>query len=201
MASYMDAGEEQASRNEEMTNHCRSTDAISPTSETAKNSYPCPSIMSIRPGCWHSVHFANSPTGWCPGKKEKMQFGCGNAHGIIFPEPVRLISVNADKIFKKDGVFEGWREHPWRWDVMGGSKGWLFTSLIMGVKVLLTHMLSTVLDEFGHWPWKEFNTGSCKLNKTLCFVTNTLGVVGEKGHKHVWLQLSSPYHQLSQGLV
>lgn len=77
-----------------------------------------------------------------------MQFGCGNAHESIYPEPVRLIRVNADRLFKKGGCLWGVKRVSLKTGCeFGGSNGRLFRTLIMGAKVLLTHMLSTV-DEF-----------------------------------------------------
>jgi len=62
MASYMEAGEDWTSRNEEMTNHYKSTEAASLMSEAARNSYPGPSTRNYRPGSWHPFNFANPPT-------------------------------------------------------------------------------------------------------------------------------------------
>lgn len=79
VAPYVDGGERQASRNEEMTNGCRSTGAVSPLSEAERNSYLCPSTRTDR-SVLLSVNLAKSPIGQCPGKKGKMQFGHGKAH-------------------------------------------------------------------------------------------------------------------------
>lgn len=53
-------------------------------------------------GCWHSGHSANSPAGWCPGKKDRLEFD-----GEMCPEPLRVTGVNANRIFEGGGSFWG----------------------------------------------------------------------------------------------
>lgn len=78
-----------------------------------------------------------------------MQSGCGNAYASIYPESIRLIGAHTDRLFKKGGCLWGVKRVSLKMRCeFGGSRGWLSGSLIMCAKVLLTHMLSTVLDDF-----------------------------------------------------
>lgn len=117
--------------------------------------------------------------------KKKMQFGWGNAHESVYLEPMRLIRVNADRLFKKGHWFGEWREHPWTWNVNFGRVRDSFSGVSSQVpwSCWSAHFLRRWMNLVADCE-KEFHTGSWKLKKTLCFVTNTLviaGAVGEKG--------------------
>jgi len=64
VAPYVDGGEGQASRNEEMTNGYRSAEAVSPLSDAARNSYLCLSTRTDRPCCcqliWQTLPLVNA---------------------------------------------------------------------------------------------------------------------------------------------